>query len=80
MSNHVVCPRCGKLYSDSTWPADGWGYFVTQHDVDGWRGTEDPAEVVQDGERIVMCSCKHAVWIGGVGWLVPDDNEPFPRD
>lgn len=71
MSNTVGCPKCSRIGSDSVWPSEGWGYFVTQHDVDGTNGTEDPAAFTQTtGEKMYRCPCDRAVWFAGIGWLV----------
>lgn len=76
MSNHLQCPACGVETSDSMWPCVGWGNFVSDHQVDGTSGTEDPAVVVQSGTKTYACPCRSAAWISGVGWLISPDLTP----
>lgn len=73
-----MCPQCSAQSSDSAWPADGWGNFVTQRQVDATRGTEDPASVIQRGELMFRCPCSEAIWIANVGWLQAAWTDPNP--
>lgn len=65
MSNKLECPDCAEIGCDAVWPAPGFGNFVTQHQVDATRGTEDPAQVVQSGEPMYRCRLCGAIWIDG---------------
>jgi len=70
MSNTKTCPRCRGITSDATFPATGVGFFVTQHQIDGLRGTEDPAAVIMDGLKMFDCPCGAAVWVADRGWFI----------